>query len=115
LEAGPHDDLHMLAAETARGAAAVHRGVAAAEYDDALADLGGVAERNGRQPVDADMDMFGRFLAAGNVQIAAARRPAADEDRVVILVEQRLQTVDALAEFRLWLERQDVVALFIQH
>ena len=44
LEAGAHDDLHVLAAEAARGAAAVHGGVAAAEHDDALADLGDVAE-----------------------------------------------------------------------
>ena len=46
LEAGAHDHLDVLAAEAARGAAAVHRGVAAAEHDDALADLGDVAERD---------------------------------------------------------------------
>src|SRR2546430_16828934 len=34
LEAGAHDHLDVLAAEPARGAAAVHRGVAAAEHDD---------------------------------------------------------------------------------
>ena len=38
LEAGADDDLDMLAAEAAGGAAAIHRGVAAAEHDDALAD-----------------------------------------------------------------------------
>ena len=48
LEAGAHDHLHVLAAEPARGAAAVHRGVAAAEHDDALADLVDVAERHRR-------------------------------------------------------------------
>ena len=41
------------------------------------------------QPVDADMDVGGRFLPAGNVEIAAARRAGADEDRVEILGEQR--------------------------
>ena len=39
LEAGAHDDLDLLAAEAARGAAAIHGGVAAAEHDDAPADL----------------------------------------------------------------------------
>ena len=39
VEAGAHDDLHVLAAQAPRAAAAVHRGVAAAEHDDALADL----------------------------------------------------------------------------
>src|SRR5579864_2789419 len=115
LETRTDDDLDVLAAQTPRGAAAVHRGVAAAENNDALADAGGMAERDGRQPVDADMDVFGRFLAAGNVEIAAARRAAADEDRVVILLEQRLQAIDALAEFRLRLKRQDVAALLVQH
>ena len=44
LEARAHHDLHVLAAEPPRGAAAVHGGVAAAEHDDALADAGDVAE-----------------------------------------------------------------------
>ena len=57
LEAGTHDHLDVLAAEAARGAAAIHRGVAAAEHDHAFADLVGVAERNPGEPVDADMDM----------------------------------------------------------
>ena len=64
LEAGAHDDLHVLAAEAARGAAAIHRGVAAAEHDHAPADLVDVAEGDARQPVDADMDV-GRGLLRG--------------------------------------------------
>ena len=38
-----------------------------------------------RQPVEADMDVGGRFLAAGHVEVAATRRAGADEDRVVSL------------------------------
>ena len=98
LEAGADDDLHVLAAQPARGAAAIHRGVAAAQHDHALADLVDVAERDRGQPVDADMDVGGRFLAARDVEVAAARRAGADEDRVVALGQQRLQAVDALAE-----------------
>jgi len=44
LEARAHDHFHILAAETARRAAAVHGGVAAAEHDHALADFADVAE-----------------------------------------------------------------------
>jgi hypothetical protein len=73
----------LLAAEAARGAAAVHRGVAAAQHDHALADLVDVAEETRGQPVDADMDVGGGFLAARHVEVAAARRAAADEHRVV--------------------------------
>ncbi len=106
-------DLDVLAAEPARGAAAIHRGVAAAEHDDALADLVDVAERDAGQPVDADMDVLGRFLAAGNVEIAAARRAAADEDRVEVFGEQRLQAVDALAADKFDAEIEDVIAFLV--
>ena len=59
-----------------RAAAAVHRGVAAAEHEHALADLVDVAEIHVRQPVEADMDVAcGGFLPAGNVEVAAARAP----------------------------------------
>ena len=103
-------DLHVLAAEAARGAAAVHRGVAAAEHDDAPADLVDVAEGDAGEPVDADMDIGGGFLAAGNVEVAAARRAGADEHRVVALVEQRLQAADVLAEAGLDAAHVDDVA-----
>ena len=46
VEARAHDDLHVLAAQPLRAAAAVHRGVAAAQHDDALADARRVAERD---------------------------------------------------------------------
>src|SRR5690349_9245351 len=48
FEAGADDHLHVVAAEPARGAAAVHGGVAAAEHDHPLADLVDVAERDRR-------------------------------------------------------------------
>ena len=108
-------DLHVLAAEAARGAAAVHRGVAAAEHDHALADLVDVAEGDAGEPVDADVDVGGGFLAAGHVEVAAARRAGADEDRVVALGQQRLQAVDALAEADLDADVEDVADLLVDH
>ena len=95
LEAGTNDDGHLLAAETARGAAAVHGGVAAAEDDDAPADLGYVAERDAGEPVDADMDVLGGLVTAWNVEVAAARRARPDENRVAVLGDQRFEAVDA--------------------
>src|SRR5207253_5460028 len=97
LEAGTHDHLDVMAAETSRGAAAIHRGVAAAEHDHALADLVGVTERDAGEPVDADVNVVCRFLAARNVELAAARCAGADKDRIKVLAEQLLQAVDALA------------------
>src|SRR3954451_17902815 len=85
LEAGAHDHLHVLAAEAARGAAAVHRGIAAAEHDDALADLGDVAERDRREPVDTDVDVLLGFLAARNLEFASTWRAGPDEYRVPVL------------------------------
>ena len=115
LEAGAHDHLHVFAAEPARGAAAIHGGVAAAEHDHALADLVDVAERDRGEPVDADMDVLGRFLAARNFKLAPARRARTDEDRVEILREQRLHAVDAAAPDELDAEVEDIVALLVDH
>ena len=72
-----------------------------------------VAERDAGQPVDADMDVLDRFLAAGNVEVAAARRAAADEDGVEIFGEQRLQAVDALGADEFDAEIEDVIALLV--
>src|ERR1700722_11304893 len=115
LEAGTDDHLDVFAAQTTCGAAAVHRGIAAAEHDHAPADLLDMTERHAGKPVDADVDMGGGFLAAGNVELAAARCAGADEDRVVILAEQRLQAVDALAAFELDAEIEDVVGFLVDH
>ena len=86
--------LTVLAAEAPRGAAAVHRGIAAAQHDDALADRVGMAEEDARKPFDADMDVRGRLATAGHVEVAAVRRAAADEDRVEPFADQRLQAGD---------------------
>ena len=59
------------------------------------------------------MDVGRCLLAAGDRQVAPARRAAADEDRVVVLVQQRLQAVDALAESHLHAEVGDVADLLV--
>ena len=115
LETGAHDDLDVLAAEPARGAAAIHGGVAAAEHDDALADAVDVTEGDVGEPVDADMDILSRFLAAGDVEVAAARRAAADEDRIKTFGQQRLHAVDALAADKVDAEIENVVAFLVDH
>src|SRR4029077_13842476 len=91
----------------------VHGGVAAAEHDDALADLVDVAEGDRGEPVDADMDVGGSLLAAGNVEIATARRAAPDEDRVPALRQQCFEAVDALAAAKLDAEIEDVIAFLV--
>ena len=68
VEAAAHDDLHVLATEPARGAAAVHRGVAAAEDEHAAADPVDMAERYARQPVDADVDAGRSLLRPGRAR-----------------------------------------------
>ena len=74
-----------------------------------------MAERHAGEPVDADMDIGGGFLAAGNVELAAARRAGADEDRVVVLGQQLLQAVDAMAAFELDAEIEDVIGFLVDH
>src|SRR5216683_4718941 len=96
LEAGADDDLDVLAAQTTGGAAAIHGGVAAAQHDHALADLADMAERDRRQPVEADMDVGRSFLAARHVEIATTRGAGADEDRVVAFGQHGFHRVDLL-------------------
>src|SRR5258708_33128191 len=113
FEAGAHDDRDLFAAEPARGTAAVHRSVAAAEHDDALADLVDVAERNAGQPVDADMDVLGGFLAARNLEVAPARSAGTHKDGLEILGEQRSEAIDALAAAELDAEIENVAAFLV--
>ena len=115
VEAGAHDDLHFLAAQAARRAAAVHGRVAATEHDHPLADARHVAERNGRQPVDADVDVRRRFAASGNVEVAPARRAAADEHGVPAFGEQLLHAVDALAAAEFDAEIEHVADFLVDH
>ena len=76
--------LDVFAAQPARRAAAIHGGVADADDQNLLADRIDVAEGDRLQPVDADVDAIG-IVAAGDLEILAARRAAADEDRVEAL------------------------------
>src|SRR6516165_4785499 len=113
LKPAAHDDGDFVAAEPARGAAAIHRRVAAAEDDDTAPDLVDVAERDAGEPVDTDMDVVGRLVAAGDVEVAPARRAAADKDRVPIVAEQALEAFDIFAETGLDTHFEDQVAFFI--
>jgi len=115
LEAGAHDHLDVLAAETAGGAAAIHRGVAAAEHDDALADLVGV-------PNDTDdsqsmpMWMFSPLPSGPGYPIhGRAARRSRHKDRIEVFRQQLLQAVDAPAGFEFDTEVEDVVGLLVDH
>ena len=115
VEARTHDHLHFFAAEPARGTAAVHRGIAAAKDEYALADLRHVPEINAGEPVEADMNLRRGFLAAGQVQIAATRRAAADEHRVVALGQQILHRFDAAVTDEFDAQIEDVAGFLVDH
>ncbi len=51
----------------------------------------------------------------GNVEIATARRAAADEDGVKVFSEQRLHAVDALAADELDAEIENVITFLVDH
>src|SRR3984957_16538644 len=72
-----------------------------------------MAERNARQPFDADMNVACRFAAAGDVQVAAARRAAADENRVVAFAHEALETIDAPLGDELTASGQSVADLLV--
>ena len=67
------------------------------------------------EPVDADVDVLGRLLAAGDVEVAPARRAGADEHRVVALAEQFLERLDAVVGAEVDVEVEDVADLLVDH
>ena len=108
------DDLHVGGAEPLRRAAAVHRRVADADDQDALADRLDVAEVDRLEPLDADEDLIG-VAPPGNLQLLALGRAAADEHGVVFAaVEQRLQAVDRRVVADVHAHVDDVADLFVE-
>src|SRR3974390_2024153 len=61
------------------------------------------------------MDVLGGFLAAGDIQVAAARRAAADKDRVEILGKQRSHAADTVAADEFDAEIEDILAFLVEH
>src|SRR5690349_1630569 len=94
LETRTYDDVDLLAAQATRTATAIHCRVTAAHHDDALADRLHMAERDRRQPIDADMNVRRGLAATRNVDVAPARRTAADEHRVEWFRQQRAHRID---------------------
>src|SRR5690606_29467877 len=83
--------LDVLAAEPEGRTAAVHGRVAAANDHDPPADAVDVLEGDRGQEVDADVDIGGAFLTAGDVEIFPLRGSGADEYGVEALVENGLE------------------------
>src|SRR3546814_3279103 len=96
-------------------AAAVHRGIAAAEHQHALADPSDGAEVDVGQPVEADVDVRRAFPAPGQVEVAPARGAAADEDGVEVLRKQFLHRIDAPVADELDAQVEDVAAFLVDH
>ena len=59
--------------------------------------------------------LAGGLLAARNLQVAPARRAAADEDRVIALRHQRLHRFDALVVPEVHAQVEDVAGLLVDH
>ena len=89
LEAGSDDDLDVLAAKSAGGAAAVHGGVAATQNDHPPTDLLDVTEGDAGEPVDADVNVGGGLFAAWDLEVSPTRRAGTDEDGVVVFRQNR--------------------------
>ena len=116
LKSAAHDHLDVLAAHAARRAAAVHGRVAAAQHDDALADVVNVAKVDRGQPFDADVDVRARLLAPGQVQILSVRGAAAHEDGVVADGQQGPHGADALPALEGdALQIEHIAGFFVQH
>src|SRR5688572_31632700 len=72
------DDLDVLGTEPQRAATAIHRRVADADDEHALADRAQVSERDRAEPIDPDVNTIAR-VAARQRQIFSFRRATAHE------------------------------------
>ena len=107
-------DLDVIGAQAQGRAAAIHRSVADANDQYILADAVDVLERHGFQPVDSDMDVLG-VVTAGQLQLLAARRAGADENRVVTLAQQFLHALDRRVIMNGGAHVEDVADFLIEH
>ena len=108
------DDLDVGRAEPLRRPAAVHRRVADADDEHALADRLHVAEMNRLQPLDADEDLIG-VVPSRNVELLALRRAAPDKHRIELAaVEQRLEAVHRRVVADLDAHVDDVADFFVE-
>ena len=107
-------DLHVLAAQALRRAAAVHGRVADTDNEDLFADPVDVAEVDVCQPFDADVDAVG-LVTAGDVELLPLRRAAADEHRIEPFAEQRLHARDGRVVAHLDAHVEDHVHFLVEH
>jgi hypothetical protein len=102
-------------AKTLGGAAAVHRGVAHPDDDDAGANLLDVLEVHVGKEVDADEHLIGCIPSAGNIELFPLGRATPDEYRIVAFVEQRLERRNRRAVAHVGTHVDHVAALFVEH
>src|ERR1700722_8601522 len=100
----------VFSTETATGPAAIHGRVTDADDQHVFADGIGVAEGDGFQPIDTDMDAIG-VMTAGDVELFSARRSRADKDRIEALAEQRPHAMNGRVVSNLNSHVEDLVDL----
>ena len=110
------DDLYVFTAKPTRRAAAVHRGVSAAEDDHGLSDLARVLKRHAFEPVDADMDIRSRLLRVpadpavrGHAELRCRQRPRRNP-----VSSTSFKRRDVLLEMRVDAEVENVIDLFVE-
>ena len=108
--------LHALGAQAQRTAAAIHRGVADADDQHGLAHRFHMLERDRFEPGDADVDVGGAFLAAGQGQFFALRRAGSDEDGIeALFLEELAHGLDAMTEAQVHAHIDDGGDLLVDH
>ena len=76
-----------------------------------------MAEVHGAEPLDADVDLVadGRIPSSGNIEFLALGGAAAHEHRVVLLIEERSQTLHRRVVSHLGAHVDDALGLFVEH
>ncbi len=108
-------DFHVFRAEPQGTAAAIHRRIADTDDQNLLADLVDVAERDGFEPGNADMNAVG-IVAAGQLEFLALGRARAYEHGVELFGLQQLpHALDGRIQAQVRAHVDDVADFLVEH
>ena len=115
FKAAADDDLDIFSAQTFGRPAAVHSGVTAAQHNHTLAYAVDMTKRDRGQPVNADMNVGSRLLAARHLKVASPWCATANKNGIKVLRHQGFQGIDPLATLEFHTQVQDITRFLVNH
>ena len=115
IEAAAYSNSDCLSPQSLGGSAAVHGGIAASQYNDALANSLDMLECHVRQPFDPRVNSILHLRIAGEIKMFTKRGTSPNKDRIIVFVEQAFHAGDFLTKARIDTHVENVIEFFIEH